>query len=74
MIIKYYIIGGLADDHDVLHILTTSLHPPSQASSNMKKVSSEEEIKLSQEYQKYQNKLEQRKEEYHRYKPFMKSF
>ncbi|XP_011503810.1 PREDICTED: protein ERGIC-53 [Ceratosolen solmsi marchali] len=60
--------GGLADDHDVLHILTTSLYPRSQITSN-KKVSTEEELKLGQEYLSYQTKLERQKEEYHKEHP-----
>ncbi|XP_012257383.2 protein ERGIC-53 [Athalia rosae] len=62
--------GGLADDHDVLHFLTTSLHPPGQtAGDSGRKISSEEELKLGQEYQDYQKKLEQQKEEYRRDHP-----
>jgi len=55
-----------ADDHDVLHFLTTSLHPPGQAqvSGGGIFVSDEEQRKLSQEYADYQRKLEQQKEEY----------
>lgn len=59
-------LGGLADDHDVLHILTTSLHPPGQIATDSRKVSSEEESKLSQEYEDYQKKLEQQREDYRR--------
>ncbi|PNF41175.1 hypothetical protein B7P43_G01436 [Cryptotermes secundus] len=63
--------GGLADDHDVLHFLTTSLHPPGQAPipPGSLHVSDEEQRKLSQEYADYQRKLEQQKEEYHREHP-----
>lgn len=54
-----------ADDHDVLHFLTTSLHPPGQAvTGGGLYVSEEEQRKLSQEYADYQRKLEQQKEEY----------
>lgn len=55
-----------ADDHDVLHFLTTSLHPPGQAAipPGSLHVSDEEQRKLSQEYADYQRKLEQQKEEY----------
>jgi mannose-binding lectin 1 len=54
-----------ADDHDVLHFLTTSLHPPGQAPTlaGGLHVSEEEQHKLSQEYADYQRKLEQQKEE-----------
>ncbi|KAF7394098.1 hypothetical protein HZH68_010917 [Vespula germanica] len=61
--------GGLADDHDVIHFLTTSLHPPGQLPTDSYKVSVEDQVKLSQEYQDYQKKLEQQKEEYHREHP-----
>lgn len=56
----------MADDHDVLHFLTTSLQVPGQMTQDTQKVSSEEEAKLSQEYQDYQKKLDQQKEEYHK--------
>lgn len=59
------ISGGLADDHDVLHFLTTSLHTPGQGiNDGGRKISTEEEIKLGQEYQDYQKKLEQQKKDY----------
>ncbi|XP_047109883.1 protein ERGIC-53-like [Schistocerca piceifrons] len=63
--------GGLADDHDVLHFLTTSLHPPGQAPPPPSPawVTDEEQKKLSQEYADYQKKLEQQKEEYRREHP-----
>ncbi|XP_066589182.1 protein ERGIC-53 [Prorops nasuta] len=62
--------GGLADDHDVLHFLTTSLHPPGQMPiTEGQRISSEEEAKLSKEYQDYQKKLDQQKEEYRREHP-----
>jgi len=56
--------GGLADDHDVIHFLTTSLHSqmhPTQQTA--------EQEKLSQEYAEYQQKLEQQKEEYRKEHP-----
>ncbi|KAJ4443884.1 hypothetical protein ANN_05671 [Periplaneta americana] len=61
----------VADDHDVLHFLTTSLHPPGQAPppAGGVHVSEEEQRKLSQEYADYQRKLEQQKEEYRREHP-----
>lgn len=57
--------GGLADDHDVLHFLTTSLYSPGQqpTAPAAVKVTPEEEVKLSQEYAEYQKKLEHQKEE-----------
>ncbi|KAI4478070.1 hypothetical protein M0804_012261 [Polistes exclamans] len=61
--------GGLADDHDVIHFLTTSLHRPGQLPTDGYQVSAEDQVKLSQEYQDYQKKLEQQKEEYHRDHP-----
>jgi hypothetical protein len=55
-----------ADDHDVLHFLTTSLHPPGQAPvpGGGHYVSDDEQRKIAQEYAEYQRKLEQQKEEY----------
>ncbi|XP_067003335.1 protein ERGIC-53 [Anabrus simplex] len=63
--------GGLADDHDVLHFLTTSLYPPGQSPPSVQasRVSEEEQQKLSQEYADYQKKLDQQKEEYRREHP-----
>lgn len=64
----YYVMSFVpaADDHDVLHFLTTSLHPFGQAPvpGGGAYVSEEEQRKLSQEYADYQRKLEQQKEEY----------
>nr|XP_023020150.1 protein ERGIC-53 [Leptinotarsa decemlineata] len=59
--------GGLADDHDVIHFLTNSLHPPGQVQSNQ--VTGEEQQKLQQEYQDYQKKLEDQKAEYRKEHP-----
>uniref|UniRef100_A0A146M0Q9 Protein ERGIC-53 n=1 Tax=Lygus hesperus TaxID=30085 RepID=A0A146M0Q9_LYGHE len=66
--------GGLADDHDVLQFLTTSLYPPGQAPTpgQATKVSPEEETKLSQEYADYQKKLDQQKEDYKKEHPQVK--
>lgn len=63
--------GGLADDHDVLHFLTTSLYSPGQqpTAPAAVKVSPEEEVKLSQEYAEYQKKLDHQKEEYKKEHP-----
>ncbi|XP_075988232.1 lectin, mannose binding protein ergic53 isoform X2 [Anticarsia gemmatalis] len=59
--------GGLADDHDVIHLLTTSLHQQQQPGGQQ--MSADEQQKLSQEYQEYQKKLEQQKEEYRKEHP-----
>ncbi|XP_063701654.1 protein ERGIC-53 [Culicoides brevitarsis] len=56
--------GGLADDHDVYHFLTTSLHP-----AQMNVDTQTEDPKLTQEYQEYQKKLEQQKEDYRKEHP-----
>lgn len=60
--------GGLADDHDVFHFLTTSLHPPGQL-NQAGQVPQADNEKLSQEYQEYQKKLDQQKEEYKKEHP-----
>jgi len=57
-------LGGLADDHDILHFLTLSLYPPGQLPVDAHKVSLEEQAKLQQEYFDYQKKLDEQKEEY----------
>lgn len=54
--------GGLADDHDVYHFLTTSLHQPGKLQEPVQMP--EDAAKLTQEYQKYQSELEQKKKEY----------
>ncbi|XP_014474951.1 PREDICTED: protein ERGIC-53 isoform X2 [Dinoponera quadriceps] len=61
--------GGLADDHDVLHFLTTSLYPPGQLPVDGHKVSVEEQAKLNKEYLDYQKKLEEQKNEYRKEHP-----
>lgn len=56
----------VADDHDVLHFLTTSLYPPGaspQAGMPSHAVSAEDHEKLAREYADYQRKLEQQKDE-----------
>ncbi|XP_055385282.1 protein ERGIC-53 [Condylostylus longicornis] len=60
--------GGLADDHDVFHFLTTSLHPPGALADSPNRVGEDSE-KLAREYQEYQSKLEKQKEEYRREHP-----
>lgn len=80
--------GGLADDHDVIHFLTSSLHPPgSQPSVGQRNCLSflnpvigviklvfmcivpEDAQKIAQEFQEYQKKLEQQKQEYRKEHP-----
>lgn len=62
--------GGLADDHDVFHFLTTSLHQPGDMGEVHKLP--DEAAKLTQEYQDYQRKLELQKEEYRKDHPEQK--
>lgn len=62
--------GGLADDHDVFHFLTTSLHQPGDMGEVHKLP--EEAAKLTQEYQDYQRKMELEKEKYHKEHPDQK--
>ncbi|KPI96370.1 PREDICTED: protein ERGIC-53 [Papilio xuthus] len=59
--------GGLADDHDVIHLLTSSLHSTQQQGGQQ--ISNDEQQKLSQEYQEYQKKLEQQKTDYRKEHP-----
>lgn len=59
--------GGLADDHDVYHFLTTSLHHPGEI-GEIHKIPDETE-KLAKEYQAYQEKLDKQKEEYQKDHP-----
>lgn len=61
--------GGLADDHDVYHFLTTSLLPADPSQQGVKQPGGEENDKLSLEYQEYQKKLEQQKEDYRKEHP-----
>jgi len=64
--------GGLADDHDVLHFLTTSLYPPGstpQGAVQQPNVSPEDNEKLAKEYADYQRKLDQQKEDYRKEHP-----
>ncbi|GLV39697.1 ergic53 [Carabus blaptoides fortunei] len=57
--------GGLADDHDVFHFLTTSLHSATSGTV----VAEDEQLKLREEYQEYQRKLDQHKEDYRKEHP-----
>lgn len=82
--------GGLADDHDVIHFLTSSLHAPGSAQSrkflvfnfsyifyyillifvfSASHITQEDQVKLSQEYKDYAEKLEQQKEDYRKSHP-----
>ncbi|XP_046683141.1 LOW QUALITY PROTEIN: protein ERGIC-53 [Homalodisca vitripennis] len=65
--------GGLADDHDVLHFLTTSLFPPGATPQpgvpGQVGVSPEDHEKLAKEYADYQRKLDQQKEDYRKEHP-----
>ncbi|XP_043281127.1 protein ERGIC-53 [Venturia canescens] len=65
--------GGLADDHDVLHFLTDSLHVPGQMPLDGRQVSQEDENKITKEYQDYAKKLEQQKEDYFKTHPDAKA-
>ncbi|XP_045483066.1 protein ERGIC-53 isoform X1 [Harmonia axyridis] len=60
--------GGLADDHDVIHFLTNSLHQPGQFQQTQQ-VAGDEQQKLNKEYQDYQRKLEQQKADYRKEHP-----
>ncbi|KAF5269769.1 hypothetical protein FQA39_LY08550 [Lamprigera yunnana] len=60
--------GDLSDDHDVLHILTSSLWAPGQHFSVGSQAASDEQ-KLNQEYYQYQLKLEQQKVDYKKEHP-----
>ncbi|KAJ2939350.1 hypothetical protein O0L34_g13446 [Tuta absoluta] len=59
--------GGLADDHDIIHFLTTSLH--TQQQQQQAGMSVDEQAKLSAEYAEYQKKLDQQKEDYRKEHP-----
>lgn len=62
--------GGLADDHDVYHFLTTSLLPYDQQTGGAQPPAPvEDNEKLTMEYEQYQKKLEQQKEDYHKEHP-----
>ncbi|XP_076049158.1 lectin, mannose binding protein ergic53 isoform X2 [Oratosquilla oratoria] len=54
--------GGLADDHDVLKFLTSSLRSPEEMASLI--VNKEEEEKFRQEFKEYQEKTKKAREEY----------
>lgn len=60
--------GGLADDHDAIHFLTSSYGAPGATAPGPQGVS-EDQQKLQQEYLDYQKKLEQQKEDYRKEHP-----
>lgn len=61
--------GGLADDHDVLKFLTTSLYAPGQAPQMQGNIADPEKEKFTKEYEQYKAKLEQQKEEFRKAHP-----
>ncbi|XP_068226768.1 protein ERGIC-53 [Palaemon carinicauda] len=54
--------GGLADDHDVLKLLVSSLRSPEEMA--LLQTNQEEEEKFRQEFQEYQEKTKKAREEY----------
>lgn len=60
--------GGLADDHDVYHFMTTSLHTIDGV-QQPQKVGTGDDQRLTKEYEEYQKKLDQQKEEYRKEHP-----
>ncbi|KAH6929873.1 hypothetical protein HPB50_006436 [Hyalomma asiaticum] len=61
--------GGLADDHDALKFLTTSLLPEGQQPVATQTIADSEKEKFSREYEQYKDKLERQKEEYRKQHP-----
>lgn len=61
--------GGLADDHDALKFLTYSLHGPDSGVTDESRITEEERVKLSKEFDDYQEKLEKQKEDYRQQNP-----
>ncbi|KAK8780566.1 hypothetical protein V5799_018093, partial [Amblyomma americanum] len=61
--------GGLADDHDALKFLTTSLHPEGQQPAATQTIADSEKERFSREYEQYKDKLERQKEEYRKQHP-----
>ncbi|CAH1789645.1 unnamed protein product [Owenia fusiformis] len=64
--------GGLADDHDVLSILTHTLNEPS-APGAPGSVPEEERRKFEQEFNEYRDKLERAKDDYRKEHPDAKT-
>ena len=57
--------GGLADDHDVLKFLASSLHPPgSPGAVPVTAVPDAEKQKVDTQYEQFKDKLEKQKEQY----------
>lgn len=61
--------GGLADDHDVLKFLVSSLYPPGTQPTPHQTIADTEKEKFSKEYEEYKDKLEKQKEEYRKQHP-----
>ncbi|CAN8013792.1 unnamed protein product [Ixodes persulcatus] len=61
--------GGLADDHDALKFLTTSLHAEGTQPALAQGMADSEKEKFSKEYEVYKDKLEKQKEEYRKTHP-----
>ncbi|XP_065352759.1 protein ERGIC-53 [Cloeon dipterum] len=61
--------GGLADDHDALSFLTTSLHVPGQSPPTIPLPIDADQEKLAHEYEEYQKKLDKQREDYRREHP-----
>jgi mannose-binding lectin 1 len=61
--------GGLADDHDVLKLLTYSLHPPGSQPQVSAGIADSEKERFAREYEQYKDKLEKQKEEYFKAHP-----
>lgn len=59
----------LADDHDALKFLTTSLLPEGQQPVATQTIADSEKEKFSKEYEQYKDKLERQKEEYRKQHP-----
>lgn len=55
--------GGLADDHDALKFLTTSLHPPGTGPSTGS-IPDPDKQKIDTQYEQFKDKLEKQKEQY----------
>uniref|UniRef100_A0A0B7AV64 L-type lectin-like domain-containing protein n=1 Tax=Arion vulgaris TaxID=1028688 RepID=A0A0B7AV64_9EUPU len=61
--------GGLADDHDVLYLLTHTLHDPTVDTAQ---VSEDERLKFDKEFQQYQEELDRAKQDYRKEHPDQK--
>ncbi|CAG2103244.1 unnamed protein product [Medioppia subpectinata] len=56
--------GGLADDHDVLKLLTYSLHVPGSEPQAAAGIADSEKERFAREYEQYKHKLDKQKEDY----------